>query len=140
MTGVSSARALQQSTALPDPAHLRRRLQSALEDGDLAYVREVLADPSAALSDEERASYGRLFRFSARLRPAEPADPRDAAAIEALRPRAVAGWVAVHEGNEIARGPVLQDVLAQARAMGIAAPRVMWLPAAEARDDDADQA
>jgi hypothetical protein len=122
-----------------DPAQLRRRIQSALEDGDTAYIREVLADPAAVLSDDDRAGYARLLRFSARFRPGEPVDARDEAAVRGLRPGAVAGWVALHEGKEIARGPVLKDVLAEARGQGVAAPRLVWLPAAEA-PDGTDQA
>jgi hypothetical protein len=129
---MSSAHAHQHAVPHVDAAWLRRRIQSALEEGDTAYVREVLADPSAALSDEDRASYARLLRFSARLRPAPPVDPRDEAAVRALRPQAAAAWVALHEGNEIARGPVLEEVLAEARGHGIPAPRLVWLPAAEA--------
>jgi hypothetical protein len=97
---------LRARAALPaDSAQLRRRIQSALEDGDTDYVRAVLADPSAALSDDDRASYAHLLRFSARLRPGESVDARDEAAVRALHPPAVASWVArvvLHEGNEVA--------------------------------------
>lgn len=131
---MSPAHASTRAAPPADSAQLRRRIQSALEDGDLDYVRAVLADPSVALSDDERASYARLLRFSARLCPGESVDARDEAAVRALRPPAVAGWLALHEGNEIARGPVLEAVLARARALGVTAPRLVWLPATETPD------
>jgi hypothetical protein len=105
-----------------------------LEDGDTGYVRAVLEDASAPLSDDDRASYARLLRFSARLRPGESVDARDEAAVRALRAPATPVWAALHEGVEIARGSVLKDVLATAQALGVAVPRLIWLPAAEALD------